>query len=903
MSTIGTNKVPKGTGADITGLNEGIIYDDGSKIGIGTTSPGTKLDVVDTNAAGAVVQQVTNTGYSNLGLYVYGNNTGDSWLNKTAMIYSGSSSEKLLIAAPNATEPIVFAAGGYGSSNERMRISAGGNVGVGVTSPGAKMEIKGAAGDTGLNVVDSDSVEMLKVIDHSAANQNATDIRSSYHATNAGGSIAILPKTRDATGINEAIAYANSLSPKPVVFLPAGVYDINAQIVIHAQMTLMGAGAEATILEVNASLDADALVTDDATYGSGGWTPVPTCVVLKGFTIRPSTANTNAAHHTAIYIKGGVYPYLENIEVLGNLDGTNHINRHFKIGIHIKAWEGLLTRCIVKDAYTGFDLSWDSDLWDSTNSTDRKADYTNAVALVGCCNDVFPADPSDSTTMTSPPVSTISTASYFNSTGTITNISAAYPTVVTDNAHGLSTGDKITIVGSDSKPSIDGTWRVTVINANTFSVPVNVTTAGTTGTWKQEYIRFTTSAAHCLQHGADVSVAGCQNSNYDDDYDNVYVVDDTHFDVDDSTNPGAWQAGGNPQATGVLIGCYINGHNNSLSGCTIERHLEQTPTPKRSIGVYVKGWANTLISCYFENLRTTFKAVNANYLHILNAFRTYYMGFDSDDFVNSGSTGVSIHNGIVGKINWDSTANQWSGGYDSARSGRMGFGTVSPVADLDVNGGSYKTGSRNLSTSGSNTTVTTTNDAFDDVDVGSTIIANSEIRYVVAKTSNTQVTVDTAVNWGAGYSFTYQNPIFGLSSNGTRRLLVRADETILLPGHIYMAPYGGGDICYLQARRMDSSDTAELQIRTWNSGSCTEAIRIKGTGSVGIGTTSPGEKLEVNGDIKFGSEGVKISSGTSLPNNVVAGNPGDLYVYKNGGSSWLYINTSTGSPWKTWTAL
>lgn len=64
-----------------------------------------------------------------------------------------------------------------------------------------------------------------------------------------------------------------------------------------------------------------------------------------------------------------------------------------------------------------------------------------------------------------------------------TNISntAANPTVVTWTSHGLITGDKVIIVNSDSTPSIDGVSQVIVLSANTFSIPINVTVAGTQG--------------------------------------------------------------------------------------------------------------------------------------------------------------------------------------------------------------------------------------------------------------------------------------------------------------------------------------------------------------------------------------------------------------------------------------
>jgi hypothetical protein len=70
-------------------------------------------------------------------------------------------------------------------------------------------------------------------------------------------------------------------------------------------------------------------------------------------------------------------------------------------------------------------------------------------------------------------------------TGTITNISFANPTVITSAGHNLATNDSITIAGSNSTPSIDGLQIVTVLTADTFTVPVKVTAAGTTGTWEK----------------------------------------------------------------------------------------------------------------------------------------------------------------------------------------------------------------------------------------------------------------------------------------------------------------------------------------------------------------------------------------------------------------------------------
>lgn len=65
---------------------------------------------------------------------------------------------------------------------------------------------------------------------------------------------------------------------------------------------------------------------------------------------------------------------------------------------------------------------------------------------------------------------------------TILSNTAANPTVVTTSGpHGLVTGEYVTITGSNSTPTLNGTRQVTVTSATTFTVAVNVTVAGTAG--------------------------------------------------------------------------------------------------------------------------------------------------------------------------------------------------------------------------------------------------------------------------------------------------------------------------------------------------------------------------------------------------------------------------------------
>jgi len=112
-----------------------------------------------------------------------------------------------------------------------------------------------------------------------------------------------------------------------------------------------------------------------------------------------------------------------------------------------------------------------------------------------------------------------------------------------------------------------------------------------------------------------------------------------------------------------------------------------------------------------------------------------------------------------------------------------------------------------------------------------------------------QIIIGSTGNVGIGT--TAPRGVFDVYTNGDIYLanspITGTAQSIYLPGHIYIAPYNGTNISYLQARRSDNSGSTELQIRTYNAGSLVEAMRINSSGNVGIGTTSPTGKLDVRG--------------------------------------------------------
>lgn len=65
---------------------------------------------------------------------------------------------------------------------------------------------------------------------------------------------------------------------------------------------------------------------------------------------------------------------------------------------------------------------------------------------------------------------------------TISSVTAASPAVVTTaTPHGLTTGQSVVITGATTTPTVDGTQVATVLTSTTFSVPVAVTVADSTG--------------------------------------------------------------------------------------------------------------------------------------------------------------------------------------------------------------------------------------------------------------------------------------------------------------------------------------------------------------------------------------------------------------------------------------
>jgi hypothetical protein len=145
------------TGADIifqagnNGATEVMRLQNGGNVGIGTTNPSAKLDVVGNLllSGQSTASQYINVGYGRSGngfsyIDFVGDTTyspglrlirGDGGANTQSSLQHRGTGELQLFAYEAA--PIVF----YSSSAERMRITSTGNVGIGTTSPAYQLQL------------------------------------------------------------------------------------------------------------------------------------------------------------------------------------------------------------------------------------------------------------------------------------------------------------------------------------------------------------------------------------------------------------------------------------------------------------------------------------------------------------------------------------------------------------------------------------------------------------------------------------------------------------------------------------------------------------------------------------------------------------------------------------------
>jgi trimeric autotransporter adhesin len=153
-----TNFIVRWTGS--TSQGNSIIFQNPTTktIGIGTSAPQGKLSIASTNpGTGFNTLFAWNSAYS-----IFGPNVGSNTGAALALGYSTTDNAANIVAlAPSvAWKPLRLASGGLiidaKNGTEAMRVTSGGNVGIGTGNPGARLEIDGgniSSAGNGLNVL------------------------------------------------------------------------------------------------------------------------------------------------------------------------------------------------------------------------------------------------------------------------------------------------------------------------------------------------------------------------------------------------------------------------------------------------------------------------------------------------------------------------------------------------------------------------------------------------------------------------------------------------------------------------------------------------------------------------------------------------------------------------------
>ncbi len=598
-------------------------------------------------------------------------------------------------------------------------------------------------------------------------------------------------------------------------FLPQGTYYIFRPLTISDHQSIVGCGIN-SVLDGRYLQPGTAVLQSNQPPVAGAGASTISCILLANFKVAGGDINTIKsipawkANITGIFMKGIASSQIENIWV-----------EFCRIGLRIRGWGQPLFNCHADNCLKGIDVSWysDNDPWHLNSSLDTDSnDADNNVQLNSC------------SVWGGPSQFTLESIKYDGEILTIT----------CDN-HNYAVGDEIyiwgsTFVGYDSG-LLDGLFAVTgVVSSSVFEitqtglifatgVPINaggVTTlqqfiANVSPQWpiafaqgnydslNSRYIitystgTQSTPGSHGFNNGDVAVITGCANTNFNGTFARIYVLSTTQFQVMTNGNPGTWQNGGTPLAFLPQIGLYVDGDQNCITNGVYEKQrdpayylpmLDYMPT----YGIYIKSSfcmnvntnsssPTTIQGIYSENQLKTFVFDGCSGVTVMSCFCTTMENDDIFLFLN----GADFQGNTF--IN-----NSYMSAYSNGQSqinfglGSMGIGTQTPSSLLEVaqpNGGP-----------------------------GFVSVLQGQV------TDPTQV-----FGWGTQFTNTFKQGDSITIGGEQNTVSAIADDFNLTVSNGFSSAY------YRQPYLVSGGPR----------------LAVKGFGYVGIGTTTPGEKLEVQG--------------------------------------------------------
>ncbi|MGO9547289.1 MAG: beta strand repeat-containing protein [Rhodomicrobium sp.] len=219
-----------------TNLTNSALYQSGGNVGIGTTSPGSRLTIVNDNGPDAaddvlISSYTTNTSPGFVGQKAHGTyaapspiQSGDWGVALVGAGYNGSSFPVVGIVAAMAENTwtttastnngaLIFGTTAAGTWSEKMRITSAGNVGIGATSPGALFDVNGSAiigGNTEYTLGNQTNILQLNSIGTSAAGPQVA-ITGWGNQTGYGGNFKVYHSRGGAIGTQGALQAGDEL--------------------------------------------------------------------------------------------------------------------------------------------------------------------------------------------------------------------------------------------------------------------------------------------------------------------------------------------------------------------------------------------------------------------------------------------------------------------------------------------------------------------------------------------------------------------------------------------------------------------------------------------------------------------------------------------------------------------